>query len=117
MRYIVALLISGFVICAISLNVRQAERTIHERTRKALAEAKERGELPADFDLDQPKFTDMGMEMSSAEMQMIGLVDLWYALRMILIPLIIVVSLAIAWFTGTRSDQSTPHEVAHSLDS
>ncbi|MEI8381567.1 MAG: hypothetical protein WCJ09_15675 [Planctomycetota bacterium] len=115
MRYLLALLIAGFVICGILLTAHQMKREVHERIRKSLIQARERGELPADIDLDQPEFTDKGMELSSSEMQLIGLLDLWYALRIVLIPLIIIGCLALAWFTAeSRSSDGKAVETNHS---
>jgi hypothetical protein len=115
MRYLMALLIAGFVIGGISLTAHQMKREVHERIRKSLIQARERGELPADTDLDQPEFTDMGVELSSSDMQLIGFLDLWYALRIILIPLIIVACLVLAWFTAeSRSSKQNAVDTNHS---
>ncbi len=115
MRYLLALVIAGFVIGGISLTAHQMKREVHERIRNSLIQARERGELPADTDLDQPEFTDMGMELSSSEMQLIGFLDLWYALRIVLIPLIIMACLALAWFTAeSRSSDRNTAETTHS---
>lgn len=115
MRYLLALLIAGFVIGGISLTAHQMKREVHERMRKSLIQARERGEIPADTNLDQPEFTDMGMELSSSEMQLIGFLDLWYGLRIILIPLIVMTSLALAWFTSeSRPNHRNTAGAAHS---
>lgn len=115
MRYLLALLIAGFVIGGISLTAHQMKLAVQKRIRKSLFQARDQGEFPVDTDLDQPEFTDMGVELSSSDMQLIGFVDLWYALRIILIPLIIIACLVLAWFTAeSRSSKQNAVDTNHS---
>ncbi|MBS0203547.1 MAG: hypothetical protein JSS49_11650 [Planctomycetes bacterium] len=96
MRYLVAIVVSIALIAALSFSIDQMGRTLHQHIRQGLLAAKERGELPADFDLESEMFTDFGMELSESDMFRAGIVDFWMAYRAFLIPLIVILSLSIA---------------------
>ena len=73
-----------------------------------MIDAKTAGELSPDIDLDQGDFTDFGTEVSAAEMLQLSLLDFWFAYRMILIPMIIIGSLAAARMMDPRTQTRPP---------
>ncbi len=103
MRYLIALLFAGLLIGGMSLSANQASHALQQRMRQRLVEAKKRGEIPPDVDVSRGDLTDFNTEVSDAELRQIGILDLWFARRSILIPIVIIGCLAIARMTDRRA--------------
>ncbi len=82
--------------------VRQVERSVEQRFRHALREAKAAGKLLPGVDPETAPRADLGIPMTASEMRRIELAHLLVAWRLVLIPLVLIGSLAIARWTGRQ---------------
>lgn len=105
MRYVLASAVALLIFFAGALFVWQTQRHMQLKLERAVQEAKDSGQLPAET--SEPgaiDYTGLGMEVSSSEMSRIALADLLARFWFILLPLLIVICLGIAKFT-----QGKPH--------
>lgn len=107
MRYVIALVAAGLVIGCLSLVANQSASALQKRMRQKLIAAQAAGETPAEVDLNSGDFTDFGMEVSASERFQIGLLDCWYAYRIILIPALVGIALIVAHYWVDRNQTPT----------
>jgi hypothetical protein len=96
MRYGIAVAVAILLIGAAAYYVRRVERSTEQQIRKALREAKEAGELPPDVDVERMDRKDVGVRLSNLDMRHVHFAHLLVALRFVLIPTVIILSLAVA---------------------
>src|SRR5262249_28510737 len=97
MRYVIAIIVSVVIISIFSILNLQIRGYKVERMNRGFAEAKERGDIPPDARIEDGAF---GMEVSEIEMLAFSISGLWETFRILFIPLIVIVSLTIAWYTS-----------------
>jgi hypothetical protein len=107
MRYGIALAIAAVLIGVVELYVQIEAQAIERSMRQKARAAQAAGGIPADIDVDSPDFTDFNTEVSRSEMLRITLVDAYCQLRIILLPIVILASLAIARMLKGRSHPIT----------
>jgi len=96
MRYGIALAIAAVLIGGMELYVQIEARAIERSMRQKARAAQAAGDIPAGIDVDGPDFTDFNTEFSRSELLRITLVNAYCQLRIILLPTVILASLAIA---------------------
>jgi hypothetical protein len=102
MRYLIALAAAGLLVGGVSLLAHQAGNAVRQRMHQRLVDAQKAGEIPPDVDLNNGDFTDFGAEVSASERRLIGLLDAWFAFRVILIPALVVGGLVIAYRCSSK---------------
>ncbi|MDB5347838.1 MAG: hypothetical protein JWP89_6215 [Schlesneria sp.] len=102
MRYLIALAIAALIVGIISLWAHQAGNSVRQRMHQRLVDAQKAGQLPPDVDLNNGAFTDFGAEVSASDRQLIGLLDAWFTLRVILIPALVVGCLVAAYLWPSK---------------
>lgn len=96
MRFGVALAVAVLIIALGVLFVRHTQRSIEQRFRQGLREARINGKLPPGIDPEKANPGDFGIMLSAAEMRRLEIANLLVARRIVLIPLVLMVSLGIA---------------------
>ena len=102
MRYLIATAIAAPLVTGLSLWAHQASKKLEGRMQQNFLAAQKAGPIPPDIDLTSGDFTDFGTEVSSADRQLLGLLDAWFTYRVILIPAMILGSLAVAYLCPVR---------------
>ena len=97
MHYLIASAIAATIVAGLSLGAHHASKWLNGRMQQNFLAAQKAGQIPPDVDLTSGNVTDFGTEVSSADLQLLGLLDAWFTYRVILIPAVILSSLAIAY--------------------
>ena len=95
MRYVAAISVSLAIVATIWILMMWIERLENKRRFQGFIAAKERGDIPADADINTAAF---GTEVLDLEVVAFGTLRLWKNFRILLIPLIITSAVAIAWY-------------------
>jgi hypothetical protein len=106
MRYGIALIIAVILIAAGAFYVRHVERSVEQRVRQSLREAKAQGGLPPDIDPEQADLTSFGVDLPATELSRVQLAHFLVAWRLVLIPTVLLMSLGIARIVGSKRPQS-----------
>ncbi len=107
MRYGIAIVLAATIIGAGAFYVRRVERSVEQKARNALKQAKAAGQLPPEIDPD--RVNDLGIQLTASEMRRVQIAHGLVALRFVLIPLILLGSLGIA----TLLSRNPPSHPAH----
>ncbi len=102
MRYAIALAVAALVVIAISLWAHVAGGRIHQRIHQHLLAEQAAGQIPPEVDLSSGDVADFGIELPDSERFQLGLVDAWFGLRIILIPLILIACLTTAHYWPSK---------------
>lgn len=102
MRYVIALAVAGLVVIAISLWAHVAGGRIHQRIHQHLLAEQAAGKIPPDVDLNSGEVTDIGIELPDSEKFQLGVLDAWFGLRIILVPLILIACLTAAHYWPSK---------------
>jgi hypothetical protein len=102
MRYGVALGIACLIILFGAIFVWQTERHLNSLFRRALQQAKAQGNLPAGVDPKTAHYRDFGIDLPAGEKLMVKITHLFVRRKAILIPVVVFVSLVIAWVTKPK---------------
>lgn len=102
MRYLVALAVAGILVGGISLWACLGREAMRQRIHRHLLAEQAAGHIPPEVDLSSGEVRDVGLELPDSEKFQLGLLDAWFGLRVILIPMILVACLTTAHYWPSR---------------
>lgn len=102
MRYLAALAVAGILVGGISLWASLGREAMRQRIHQRLLAEQAAGQIPPEVDLSSGEVTDIGLELPDSEKFQLGLLDAWFGLRMILIPLILLGCLTTAHYWPSK---------------
>lgn len=112
MRYGIAMAVAVLLIGAGMVYVRQVDRSIDERIRQTLREAKASGTLPPGIDPEQPVLPAFGVDLPDSDVRRVKIANALVAWRLVLIPMVLLGSLGIARMFKRKSPRARPDVTA-----